>query len=351
MLNSASSTLKTVNNQASSLEARVVQAQMQSETKMAKQKAAFEEKLKIQEQSNQGVIWANGNISADIKVLKQGNSALRKQAHELGDSNKLMRSELKTLQSRLGVASAFTGKSLTSTDDSKSLLLQVLKKGHKQKHPVLVETKSKSQHDDEDDEDDDDEKSDKDDSDQSDDKDDDDEDDEEEKSTSFLAVSMKKARRGSDFESAMNDMESAAPDSQVGPAMPADTSGESPENLLAVLSKQVSALAAQEKESEKSLKNLFIRDYRAGAKRHQALLSQQKNLMATRSSLQALKVKLESAVQHLKATQTQLQGRLHGLGQYLQKLAHFVMAPPNEVPHLMEGLPKAVTVKDVTEGQ
>merc|ERR1719453_2471542 len=112
-----------------------------------------------------------------------------------------------------------------------------------------------------------------------------------------LSVSMKskKTRRGSDFESAISDMENAAPDSQVGPAMPADTSGESPENLLAVLSKQVTALAAQEKESEKNLKNLFIRDYRAGAKRHQALLSQQKGLIATRGSLMALEAKLKTA--------------------------------------------------------
>merc|ERR1719247_878108 len=63
MLSDASGTLKAVNAQASSLEARVVQAQMLSEAKMAKQKAAFDEKLKQQEQGSQNVISQNANIS------------------------------------------------------------------------------------------------------------------------------------------------------------------------------------------------------------------------------------------------------------------------------------------------
>merc|ERR1719224_279441 len=124
-----------------------------------------------------------------------------------------------------------------------------------------------------------------------------------------------------------------------------DAPASNPGDLLEVLSKEVSALAQQEKESEKNLKNLFIRDFRAGAKRHQALLAQQKSLNSTRAALQTLKAKLETAVAHLAATQSQLEARLHGIGQYLQKLSHFAMAPQNEANHLMDVLPKAVTVK------
>jgi hypothetical protein len=353
MLSTASNTLKSVNSQASSLEARVVQAQMQSEAKMAKQKAAFEEKLKQQEQGNQAVITANANISAEIKDLKSGNAALKKHAREIEETNKLMRSELHTLESRLGVAKDFTSKSLTATDDSKNSLLQVLKGGRKHHH-AFVETSSKTQShagaNDDDDEDDDD----KEDSDEtSDDKDDDDkddkDDDEEEGTTSFLALSSKVHRAAvadgsSAFEAAMSDLEAAVPDVPAGPAMP-DSPASNPGDLLEVLSKDVAHLAQQEKESEKTLKNLFIRDFRAGAKRHQALLTQQKTLIATRSSLQALQAKLKGAEAHLEATRAQLEGRLHGLGQYLQKLAHFAMAPQHEVPHLLEVLPKTVTVK------
>jgi len=345
MLSAASGTLKSVNSQASSLEARVVQAQMQSEAKMAKQKAAFEEKLKQQEQGNQAVIEANAKVSTTIKGLKSSNAALKKHAKELGENNKVMRSELKTLQTKLGVAKDFTAKSLEVTDDSKSALLQVLKGGRKHHH-AFVETASKTKRDDEDDDEDD--KDDDSEDDKADDKDDDEEDDDKEEATSLLAVSSKVRRASGEesFESAMSDLEAAVPavTDDAGPAMPAPSSV-SPDDLLTVLSKDVAHLAQQEKESEKSLKNLFIRDFRAGAKRHQALLAQQKGLVASRTSLQTLQAKLKSAEAHLEATRAQLEGRLHGLGQYLQKLAHFAMAPQHEVPHLMEVLPKTVTVK------
>jgi len=324
----------------------VVQAQMQSESKMAKQKAAFEEKLKQQEVGNEAVITANSNISAEIKTLTAGNTDLKKHAKEIEENNKVMRSELRTLQGRLGVAKEFTAKSLTSTDDSKNSLLQVLK-GGKKHHAALVETASTKHRDVDDDDDDSADKEDE----SSDDKDD--EEDEEEGAASFLAVSSTKVRKAaaassdsaSSFEAAMSDLEAAVP---AGPAMGLDqVSGpvSSPGDLLAVLSSEVTHLAQQEKESEKTLKNLFIRDFRAGAKRHTALLAQQKKLVADRSSLQTLQTKLKSAEAHLESMRTQLEGRLHGLGQYLQKLAHLAMAPQHEVAHLMEALPKTVTVK------
>lgn len=348
MLSEASGTLKAVNSRASKLEARVVQAQMQSESKMAKQKAAFEEKLKQQEDSNHAVIVANANITAEIKSLQGSNAALKKHAHEVEETNKVMRSELRTLESRLGVAKDFTAKSLTSTDDSKNSLLQVLKGGKKfghRKH-ALVETASSTKRE-VDDTDDDDSSHDADDTEDKDSKDD----DEDEEANSFLALSSK-VRRSSDsastFEAAMSDLENAVP---AGPAMGGDSAAgvpsESPADLLSVLSKDVAHLAQQEKESEKNLKNLFIRDFRAGAKRHQALLAQQKTLVGTRGNLQSVEAKLKSAVAHLESTKTQLDGRLHGLGQFLQKLAHLSMAPQKEVPHLLEALPKVVVLKPV----
>lgn len=348
MLSEASGTLKSVNSKASNLEARVVQAQMQSESKMAKQKAAFEEKLKQQEDSNQAVIKANANISAEIKSLQGSNAALKKHAHEVEETNKVMRSELRTLESRLGVAKDFTAKSLTSTDDSKNSLLQVLKGGKKFGHHkhALVETASSTKREVDDTDDDDS----SDDADETDDKDSKDDDGDEE-ADSFLALSSK-VRRTSDsaatFEAAMSDLENAVP---AGPAMGADSEAgaksESPADLLSVLAKEVSHLAQQEKESEKNLKNLFIRDFRAGAKRHQALLAQQKTLVGTRGNLQSVEAKLKTAEAHLESTKKQLEGRLHGLGQFLQKLAHLSMAPQKEVPHLLEALPKAVVQKPV----
>lgn len=339
MLSAASGTLKSVNSQASVLEARMVQAQMLSEGKMAKQKAAFEQKLKEQETQNRRVIEANANITTEIQHLQQSNDALRKHAREIQETNHVMRSELHTLQARLGVAKDFTTKSLTSTDDSKSIMLQVLKSGARQRHGALVETSSRRGRDDEDDEEDSsansDEEGDKEDS------------DEEDEGTSFLQRASDGASGAAAFEAAMNDLESAVPAtalSGVDTAASA-TDSSSPGDLLDVLSKQVANLAAQEKASEKALKNLFIRDFRAGAKRHSALLAQQKGLVASRSSLLALQAKLKAAETHLESTRKQLQGRLHSLGQFLQKLAHFAMAPQREVPRLLNSLPKAVAMK------
>merc|ERR1719183_401374 len=98
MLSEASGTLKTVSTKASSLEAKVVQAQMQSEARMAKQKAAFEEKLKQQEQGNRMVIAASANITAEIKQLQKSNTAYRKHAKQVQETNRVMRQELHTLE-------------------------------------------------------------------------------------------------------------------------------------------------------------------------------------------------------------------------------------------------------------
>jgi len=314
MLSAASGTMKAVSSQASGLEARVVQAQMQIEAKMAKQKAAFEEKLKLQEQGNQKVIEANGNINAEIKKLQSGNAALRKHAHEIEQSNRLMRKELNALESHLAVAKDFTSKSLTATDDSKNALLQVLKKDSN--HHALVEMTSHSKKDDDDD-------------------DDDDEDsDDDEAATSFLQVSP------DEFGFAAPE----GPSLDAGAGASLDAAG-APGDLLAVLAKDVANLAQHQKSSEKNLKNLFIRDFRAGIKRNKVLLAKQKSLISTRTSLLSLQAQLKSAEAHVDATRAQLEARLHGLGQYLQKLAHFAMAPQHEVPHLLQVLPKAVTVK------
>lgn len=320
MLSGASGTLKAVNSQASVLEAHAVQAQMQIESRMAKEKAAFEERLKQQEKGNRDIIAANDKISGEIKALNEGNTALKKNAHEIEKTNEVMRGQLQKLESSFGVAKSFTAKSLFSTDDSDSALLQVLH------GKALVQTSSKSKSAAKDDDD-----------------DDEDDDDEEDQGTSFLSVKMKVRRApagpsepepenvGPSLDAAVTELEPPVP---------------KPENLLDGLAREIAQLANQEKESQKNLKQMFIRDFRAGAKRKAALLQQQKNLTATRTSLQTLQGKLKSAQEHLQTTQNHLQSRLHGLGQYLQKLAYFAMAPPNEVPHLLKVLPNTVSLKE-----
>jgi len=354
ILSGASGTLKSVSSQASSLQARVVQAQMQSESKLSKQKAAFEEKLKSQEQSNRAIVQENDNITAEIKRLTGSNVDMKKHAHDVEQNNKLMRSELQQLQSHLGVAEDFSRKSLISTDDHKNALLEVIHGNVHRQHKVLVQTASKTLKGKDDgdtdgsdsDATDDDDESDSDDKDSSNDKADDDEDGSDFPATSFLAVSKsRRASKATDavssfaFEAAMTDLETT---------VPVVTSAE-PGDLLGDLMKDVAHLAEQEKQSVNTLKSLFIRDFRAGAKRRDALHAQQKALSATRSSLLEIQAELKTAEGHLEATQQHLQTRLHGLGQFLQKLAHVAMAQQQDAKKLMDNLPKAVTLKEKVE--
>jgi len=94
ILGGATTALKTVNSQANAIEVRVMTAQSQIETKLAKQKVAFEANLKRQEATNLAVTHVNSNITFQIKAYKAGNARLRKHAHELEHSNQMLRSEL-----------------------------------------------------------------------------------------------------------------------------------------------------------------------------------------------------------------------------------------------------------------
>lgn len=168
-------------------------------------------------------------------------------------------------------------------------------------------------------------------------------DDDEEGSTdevSLLAISSTvhkaatKKNSDADLEAALSGMAAGSEGSQES----------SPDAILNILSKDVATLVEQRKQSVAKLKNLFIQDYRAGAKRHLALLNQQKVLRTEMEGLQAVQTKLKTALAHLQGTHSQLQRKLKGLGQFLQKLAHVANAPEPEVTNLLDNLPRTVNV-------
>lgn len=318
ILNGAAITLKGLSSQTSALQAQVVQAQMQIEAKLARQKAAFEEKLKFQEQANLEIVATNNNISAEIKALETSNAALRKSAHDISESNSMMRTQLQNLQLHMADAKNFVGKSLTITDDSKTSMLAVLRPGHDQ---ALVTMSAKGQEAESGSDDDDADTGDESDGDQ-------DESENESEGTSLLALASTKVSKQTPAK-----VDVKYPDAS-----------DNADSVLAVLSQEVSRLKQQEKESEEQLKQLFIKDFRAGSLRKKALMAQQKTLDASRTHLSSLQSQLMKAEAHLKATHNELKARLHGLGQFLQKLAHVALAPQHEVPHLLEVLPKSVAV-------
>merc|ERR1719240_1478084 len=107
----------------------------------------FEQKLKQKEKDSRAVAKVNANISSTIAVLKKSNAALRAQSTDLQTGNRIMRNELKLLQSRVSSVQEFLSSSLISTSDENAKELTVLapaagqQKGTATKHSSVVKIK------------------------------------------------------------------------------------------------------------------------------------------------------------------------------------------------------------------
>jgi hypothetical protein len=358
MVSAAAGTLKSINSQASILEARIAQAQMEREAKMARQKAIFERRLQQQERTNQDVISANKHISEDIATLTANNEAVKKHTHDLQEMNKAMRLELRTFQSKLHIAGSFITESLKATDDRNAKQLAVLQGGTQGKSysdedkeevdysgsgvaneaAAASPPKGVSTNDDDDDDDDDADAAPKD------------------ARVSLLAVSATTRRSSSTAKSSENaalgqmaDVEAQL--SNFGLEGSSPQSSASPSDLLTVLSSSVAQLKEQEAAGEKKLQALFINTFKTGAKRHRELLHVQLGLNSTRDSLQAVQTKLKDAEAHLEGTRSNLDQRLRGLGLFLQRLGHVALVPPREAPRLLDALPSAVVAQQAPVAQ
>merc|ERR1712014_362341 len=110
--------------------------------------------------------------------LKKENQQLRKHAKELAEGNKMMRTKLRTLQTKFGEGKDFIAESLKETDDSKAKELMVLKTSTHRKHPVAdIEVEKSTKRDD----------------------------DDEDEGESFLAMSSKTRRMSLETEDTMED--------------------------------------------------------------------------------------------------------------------------------------------------
>jgi len=328
MLDTASETLRVISSQTDSLEKRMLEAQAQNQAKMARQKMIFEQKLKSQETANRAVVAENNKVTKEIDTLKSGNNALRHQAKDVRDGNKVMRDELRQLQAKLGVARAFIATSLVNTDDSHAKELAVLDNPTAAAPPMSLGsnqrriTRTSKARDDEDD------------------KDDDESDDDEDDKESFVEVAARVSHVGGDSDDAQPEVADALAAASA-PQKPAN-----PRDLLQVLSRGIENLAQEEKASEAKLRSLFLHQYQAGAKRHAELISEQKKLVATRAQLKAVLEKLKVAEAHLEDSKSRLSQRLRALGLFMQKLQHLALAPAGEAPRLMEALPAAVAMQE-----
>merc|ERR1719458_1168033 len=234
-----------------------------------------------------------------------------------------MRKELHAAQRGLTNARDFSSDALRSSDDSHAEDLAVLQPPGKKVSFVSVGARDQG-YDDQD-------------SDQSEDQGEDDDDSEsDDQGASLLALSSRIRRRALAAATAGEGAEAAAA-SQMSDieALATGRGGLDSANLLEVLSKNIADLAKQQRQSEQQLRGAY--DTKLNA-----LLTEQRSLNATKASLLTLRTKLTAAEAHLEHTNSHLQKQLHGLGLFLQKLTHMILAPASEVENQLKKLPKAV---------
>lgn len=114
--------------------------------------------------------------------------------------------------------------------------------------------------------------------------------------------------------------------------------------LLQSVSQELKDLALEDQEGMDEQTRLYREDSSNEHKAFETALSQQRALNKTESSLLVLENRLKGAVSHLETTRNHLEQRLRGLGQYLQHLAHLLLAPPNEARSLIEQMPQNVDI-------
>lgn len=284
MLDQSTKTLSGISSRAQKLQQQMLEVQQENAARMQKQKAVFDRKLKEQEQKNMEQVKENAIIAKNIMKMKQENEELLKHAQNLEKGNSLRHGELRMLQDQLVAAQTFLKETLSQTDDSKATDLEVMK------------DQSKSS-----------------------------------KALSFLAISEL-------HETEINEVKETSepePAEQAEPAEPAE-----PENLLTMLANEVKMMKKQGQDSEAKLKSLFMEDFQAGVKRHNALLSQNKVLTRTLEKMQSYHTRLETADKHLQGTQSTLETRLHDGGLFMQKLSELTMAKPEAAVKALETLQK-----------
>jgi len=311
LLNPASETLRSLNAKASILEA-------QTNIQLSRERETFSARLTALTDQNK-------RLHVDIQELTTNTNSLRKHADQLTDANRLMRKELRAAKHSLSNARDFSMDALESSDDSHAQDLDVLQPAGKKVSFVDVGAKNRG-FDDED-------------SDQAEDQGDDDDDDSEndEQGASLLALSSRIQRRALATATVEASAEAAATAqmSDIEKIATGQDSGLQGAQLLEVLSKNIADLAKQQRQSEQQLRGAY--DTKLNA-----LLTEQRSLNATKASLLTLRTKLTAAEAHLEHTNSHLQKQLHGLGLFLQKLTHMILAPASEVENQLKKLPKDV---------
>jgi len=398
MLNTSAHTVSEIVQEVTKIQARVHNVEQQDQSKLALKKSEFEAQLKSQDQDIRDVIAENAGIVSRITALQKGNEALREASKNLQAENEAMRAELRSAATKVTAAGEFIKTSEKSTDDRHAKVLAVLSEGvkHQRRQPVTpVHTDS-----DDDDEDttenevdsndvvatppsteeqpkglvhifghhskatgktarvakDGQSKKEDDDDDDEEDADNDKQDDKDDAAESFMQMDTEEGESEEVEESDSEEAHAESADNSVAPfdhhhglhhknkspsAVAVDGASRS---MLQAVSQELKDLAAEDEQGLERQTQLFHAQLAQEHHAYKAALAQQRALNKTEASLLTLQSKLHRAVAHLQGTKSHLQQRVRGVGQYLQHLAHLLLAPDKEAAGLVDSMPQDVPI-------
>lgn len=367
---SSGKAVQSIKQRADQLQAQMVQAQQHSALRLKRQKGVFDKKLKAQEIKNQLVVRENKEMAKKIVAQKQANKDEREKALEMRKVGADRREQLSLLQEQLKRMSDFLAETLVLEDKEvpNSDVLMGSMSGKKttasQRKTTRVSKKkpsftqmdeeahddrteaTKSLHEDEEDDETKAEPVKQDQAATSDDKEetgstDDQEETDHSAGLSFLSLdestSQESEEQESDDQKSSDEDDTGLEQLKQAPNKKADLATEEDiDGLFAQLNKAAQEVRREGKAGQRTMKDIFLKDFKQGVARKQALKRQQKVLKSTESQMTKYQARISVAVKGLQDKDNDNVKRMHKAGSVLKQLGKLAHASSEEaLPELL----------------
>merc|ERR1712151_356381 len=253
---------QSMNSNVNQLEKRLSEVEQQQTTKVAEQKAEYEQRLQKQVEENTHIKTANLKLLTDIEALQRTSAGLRVDAKKQTTTNEKLRNELEILQKNVTTAQEFMSMTLAKAADLfNDSQLSVLSE--------LDAADAARAH---------------------------------EAERRYLLSSVAKPRELGLLE--LTVTRDAAPD---------------PQKMLQQLLASLGDLAREQNASAEALKTTFEKQFKEGSERRDVLLKEQAELNEKKKLEKKLIERLQVAVEHLKKTGSDLEKHNESLRSFLGK--------------------------------
>lgn len=276
VIDDSSATRSSIGARASKLQQQMKALQLRNAARLQRQKVIFEKKLRDQEENNVQVVKENVELAKEVLHLQTENHALFTQARELQKDNTLRQQQLKLFHWQVSTSQALLANTMETAGEGEA-------------NEIEVPSDDLSDSADTDDE----------------------------QAPSFLSIKQSSSKEG-------NDSDEDAPESLPNSVFDDDA----PASLLVMLNANIKDMQGQGKKGEYKLKEMFLTHFRAGTKRHKALLAQQDVLKSTIKTFADYHNRLEIDVNRLKATHSNLSKSLQFASLLVKKVSQLGASQP-----------------------